>query len=47
MRQYYVNMTTGEVTEGHREAVEWFRQGDNVTIVYETSKGVQSLSWEH
>lgn len=42
--KYYVNMMTGEVTENHREAVEWFRNGEDVAIYLH---GSRVCIWEH
>ena len=30
---FYCNLTTGEITESHREAVEWYRNGDEVAVL--------------
>lgn len=42
--QYYVNLMTGEVTENHRQAVEWYRAGDEVDIYL---NGRQACTWVH
>ena len=31
-KKEYVNRSTGEVTESHSEAMEWYREGDEVEI---------------
>ena len=41
--KYYLNGSTGEITESHREAVEWYRAGDRVEI---WSGGKCVLTWE-
>ena len=30
--EYYINRKTGEVTESHAEAVEWYRNGAQVEL---------------
>ena len=30
--KYYLNRSTGEVTESHKQAMEWYRSGDEVEI---------------
>ena len=32
MEKYYMNRSTGEITENHRTAIEWYRNGDEVEI---------------
>ena len=40
--KYYMNRSTGEITEDHREAVEWYRNGDEVEI---WKNGKMVLAW--
>ena len=42
--QYYINLTTGEITESHATACEWYRDGDNVAIEL---NGVIRCTWVH
>ena len=42
--QYFINLTTGEITENHTQAVEWYRAGDNVAIELD---GVIRCTWVH
>lgn len=44
MNKYYVNVNTGECTENHKTAVEWFREGSNIEIWV---NGIKRLTWEH
>lgn len=44
MNKYYMNTTTGECTEVHKTAVEWFREGSNIEIWV---NGIKRLLWEH
>lgn len=44
MNQYYMNLLTGEITESHREAVEWYRTGINVAVY---KNGIKRLEWFH
>ena len=30
---FYCNLSTGELTENHREAVEWYRNGEEVSVL--------------
>lgn len=32
VEKVYMNLSTGEITEKHAEAMVWFRAGDNVGI---------------
>lgn len=41
--KYYLNRSTGEVTEDHRTAVEWYRNGDIVEI---WKNGKFCVAWE-
>lgn len=41
---YYMNMGTGEITEIHRIAMEWWREGYNIGLY---KKDVLRLTWEH
>lgn len=43
MDKYYLNRETGEITENHREAIEWYRNGIEVEIWV---SGKMVLSWE-
>lgn len=40
----YTNKATGEVTESHRRAVEWYSAGDDVAVLL---NGKQAAHWEH
>lgn len=40
----YLNAETGEITENHKQAVEWYRMGDAVTVLL---NGRAAASWEH
>lgn len=42
--QYFMNEVTGEVTNIHWEAVEWYRQGIDVSIWI---NGVVVCRWGH
>lgn len=46
----YMNMNTGEITNSHREAVEWFRTGVNIGL-YDYSEVLKEWIvrgiWEH
>lgn len=42
--QWFMNEVTGEVTNIHREAVEWYRQGIDVSIWI---NGVVVCRWSH
>lgn len=42
--QYYINLATGEITESHTEACEWYRGGDDVAIEL---NGVIRCTWVH
>lgn len=42
MDKYYMNCTTGEITENHREAIEWYREGNEVEIWV---NGKMVLAW--
>jgi len=47
---WYMNEETGEITENHWEAVEWFNEGVNVTLIkYQEPirQWVQVCTWEH
>ena len=48
---YYINMSTGELTEAHAEAVEWYRSGSNVIVekyLYSTTAiKTNSIEWIH
>ena len=39
----YVNMSTGEWTDNHRDAVEWNRDGDVVAVI---CNGAIRTTWE-
>lgn len=41
--KFYYNRSTGEITESHREAVEWYRKGIEVEI---WKNGRMILAWE-
>ena len=50
MEKYYLNTRTGEVTENHKTAVGWYREGANVEIWRYNKKeniGQLCLTWEH
>jgi len=40
---FYLNRATGEVTENHNEAVDWYRQGMEVEVY---CNGKFSIAWE-
>lgn len=40
----YINLMTGEVTADHREAVEWYRNGEEVAVML---NGKRVTTWEH
>ena len=40
----YVSLCTGWVTTDHREAVEWFRNGEDVAV---RLNGERVTTWEH
>lgn len=40
----YVNGETGEVVSDRREAIEWYRAGDSVTIYRD---GKPAITWVH
>lgn len=42
--QYYINMETGETTENHNEAVEWYRNGATIGI---WKNGKIRCTWVH
>lgn len=42
MEKYYMNCSTGEITESHTKAVEWYREGDEVEIWI---NGKRVLAW--
>lgn len=29
---YYMNESTGEITDNHKEAVQWFNNGNNIEL---------------
>lgn len=41
--KFYVNQRTEEITDNHRTAVEWYRNGDTVAI---QRNGRTVLVWE-
>ena len=41
--KYYMNLSTGEVTWSHEDAVCWYRAGDQVAIYRD---GKEVLRWE-
>ena len=46
----YMNMNTGEITNSHREAVEWFRTDINICLYdynYVLKECIVSVIWEH
>ena len=43
MSKYYLNTSTGEITNSHEQAVEWYREGIEIEI-YRDGKKV--LTWE-
>ena len=43
MDKYYLNTETGEITESHKEAVGWYRNGITVEI---WKNGKCCLIWE-
>lgn len=42
--QWFMNDETGVITNIHREAVEWYRQGANISILI---NGVVVCRWGH
>lgn len=42
--QWFMNDETGVITNIHREAVEWYRQGANISIWI---NGVIVCRWDH
>ena len=42
MEKFYLNRRTGEITEIHKIAVEWYRAGDEVEI---WRNGKRALVW--
>lgn len=42
MEKYYLNRSTGEVSESHAEAMSWYRAGDEVEI---WKNGKMVLAW--
>lgn len=44
MEKIYFNRGTGEITENHRIAVEWYRDGYEIEI---RINGELMLVWEH
>lgn len=40
----YFNENTGEITEAHRDAVQWYRDGDAVTVLL---NGKAAVRWVH
>jgi hypothetical protein len=50
MEKYYESMVTGEITDSHRKAMEWFRKGDDISIYSyseKSDKWIFRLRWEH
>ena len=47
MKAYYMNNTTGEITENHGKAMEWFRDGNEITLYSRNADGnfIQRTSW--
>lgn len=47
MKAYYMNNTTGEITENHGEAMKWFRDGNEITLYSRNADGnfIQRTSW--
>lgn len=46
----YINMSTGEVTENHSTAMEWYREGDEISIVSWSDvcqEWIERLQWVH
>ena len=46
----YINMSTGEVTENHNTAMEWYREGDEISIVSWSDvlqDWIERLQWVH
>lgn len=39
---YYINRSTGEITETHKEAVEWYRDGAEVEVWH---NGRMAVAW--
>ena len=46
MEKIYMNMETGEITENHRTAVEWYRTGAEVGI-FVNGEDKPRLTWYH
>lgn len=44
MSKVYYNTNTGEITESHKEAMSWFRAGDDVDILRD---GIRAMGWIH
>lgn len=47
MKAYYMNNSTGEITENHGEAMKWFRDGNEITLYSRDTNGnfIQRTSW--
>ena len=46
----YINMSTGEITENHNTAMEWYRKGDEISIVSWSDvlqDWIERLQWVH
>lgn len=41
---WYMNTTTGEITQNHTEAVGWFREGADVELYV---NGKYRMNWTH
>lgn len=41
---WYMDRATGEITQSHKEAMEWYRVGDGVSIYKD---GDFKIYWEH
>lgn len=46
----YQNETTGEVTENHKQAVEWYREGHDIMLISWSDvchDWIERLEWVH
>lgn len=42
MKEYYLNRETGEITESHKQAMEWFNAGAEIEV---WKKGKMVVFW--
>lgn len=46
MKKLYMNTVTGEITESHRKAMDWFRKKININIlVWDGNSWVKRTDW--